>query len=80
MEQLANPYPMKETPYIFQENQKHAFFQNAYQAQLMAESDFLNIDVTFTENPTFPYLLNIVAFDYLVLACKYNRVNVLLST
>lgn len=50
-----------------------AFFMNPYQKRLLAESEFLNMDM-FTENSTFPYLLNVVAFDYLVLECEYKLI------
>lgn len=53
-------------------DEKYAFFQNPYQAEIMGQSEFLNIDITFTQNELFPYLLNIVAFDYLVLECEYE--------
>jgi len=64
---LLNPYPMPDLPYVLMGDEKYAIFQNPYQTEIMGQSEFLNIDITFTQNDLFPYLLNIVAFDYLVL-------------
>jgi len=63
---------MPDLPYLLMGDEKYAFFQNPYQAEIMGQSEFLNIDITFTQNDLFPYLLNIVAFDYLVLECEYR--------
>jgi len=52
--------------------EKYAFYQNPYQAELVSQGEVLNIDITFKQNDVFPYLLNIteVPFDYLVLECE----------
>lgn len=68
--ELSNPYQMPGIPYLLMGEEKYAFFQNPYQAEIMSQAEFLNIDITFTQNELFPYILNIVAFDYLVLECK----------
>ncbi|XP_020621032.1 uncharacterized protein LOC110058714 [Orbicella faveolata] len=42
-------------------------FRILTQVEIMGQSEFLNINITFTQNDLFPYLLNIVALDYLIL-------------
>lgn len=49
-----------------------ALFMNTFMMSMLAKADFLNVDVTFTKNKEFPYLLNTVAFNCEVLQCKYT--------
>jgi hypothetical protein len=69
---LMGNYQMEGKEYIFTSNRKFAFFMAPYQAKLLGEAEYLFLDVTYTSNADFPYLLNLVTFNNATLV--YNAV------
>ena len=66
----SSQYQMSGTPYIFKAEYNMAFFVNPLQSRILSTAGFLNVDVSFTQNEAFLYLLNIVAFNYTILECE----------
>ena len=57
------PYQMEGSEYIFTPERKYAFFLAPYEIKIHGEAEYVFMDVTYTGNADFPYLLNVVTFN-----------------
>ena len=69
---MMGQYQMEGSEYIFTPARKYAFFMSPFQSTLLSRAEDLFMDVTYTGNDFFPYLLNIVTFNDQT--CVYNAV------
>ena len=69
---MMGQYQMEGSEYIFTPARKYAFFMSPFQSTLLSRAEDLFMDVTYTGNDCFPYLLNIVTFNDQT--CVYNAV------
>ena len=65
-------YQMEGSEYLFTPDRKYAFFMSPFQSTFLSKAEDLFVDVTYTGNDFFPYLLNIVTFNKKT--CVYNAV------
>lgn len=69
---MMGQYQMEGSEYIFTPDRKYAFFMSPFQSTLLSKAEDLFVDVTYTGNNFFPYLLNVVTFNDQT--CVYNAV------
>ena len=69
---MMGQYQMEGCEYIFTPDRKYAFFMAPFQSALLSKAEDLFMDVTYTSNEFFPYLLNIVTLNEQT--CAYNAV------
>ena len=70
--QIMGQYQMEGCEYIFTPSRKYAFFMSPFQSSLLSKAEDIFMDVTYTGNDVFPYLLNIVTLNEQT--CVYNAV------
>ena len=54
---MMGKYQMEGVEYLFKRGRKHAFFMSPNQCMLLGEAEELFLDITFTGNNDFLYLL-----------------------
>ena len=69
---MMGQYQMEGCEYIFTPSRKYAFFMSPFQPSLLSKAEDLFMDVSYTGNGVFPYLLNIVTLNEQT--CVYNAV------
>lgn len=57
---LVGEYQMDGQRYIFTSTHQFAFFMGPFQQEQLAKAAFIFVDITYTGNVAFPYLLNVV--------------------
>ena len=70
---MMGQYQMEGCEYIFTPSRKYAFFMAPFQSALLSSAEDLFMDVTYTGNESFPYLLNVVTLNEQT--CVYNAVS-----
>ena len=65
-------YQIDGNEYLFITSHKYAFFMAPFQAEQLAHSCYIFVDITYTGNTSFPYLLNVVSLNEKTLL--YNAV------
>ena len=70
--EMIGQYQLEGCEYIFTPNRKYAFFMAPFQASLLSKALDLFVDITYTGNDFFPYLLNMVTLNEHT--CVYNAV------
>ena len=70
--QMMGQYQIEGSKYLFTPCRKYAFFMAPFQSTLLSTAEDLFMDVTYTGNDFFPYLLNVVSFNDET--CVYNAV------
>lgn len=70
--EMIGQYQLEGCEYIFTPNRKYAFFMAPFQASLLSKALDIFVDITYTGNDFFPYLLNMVTFNEQT--CVYNAV------
>lgn len=70
--EMIGQYQLEGCEYIFTPNRKYAFFMAPFQSSLLSKALDIFVDITYTGNDFFPYLLNMVTFNEQT--CVYNAV------
>ena len=60
---MMGQYQMEGGEYIFTPSRKYVFFMSPFQSSILSKAEDLFMDVTYSGNDVFPYLLNIVTFN-----------------
>ena len=66
---LAHPYIRK---YGIGDDFTWVLVMNPLMSEVLSTSQFIEVDVTYKSYFELPYLLNVVAFNYLTMRCKYH--------
>ena len=43
-------------------------------ANVLAEADFIEVDLTYKVSTEFPYMVNVVTFCYITMQCEFKSV------
>ena len=69
---LGHPYLRK---YGIESTHTYALCMSPLMSNVLFESEFIEVDITYRASIEMEYLFNVVAVNYLILKCKYHELS-----